>query len=233
MTVPLSECVDVFSLCSLQAGGPCQGGSRGDPRGSSPPAAGQSRAWGISNWEPGGKHFQAPRDKAGMLWWHRRGREAELFLTPDTSRWLWAEGTAKHQRSWSRAGEFPAQAVLLLSQGRGRHRGSSVPSAISFRGNESPGHSWSCSPLLSVLRALHSAGRALAVSVCPCSEQSFCSSAQDHGISSSELEQPTALLLLHLGAQRGLRELRRQQKRLCFWPRCSQLLGDFSINTFV
>lgn len=224
-------------MCSASV--PCRlgGRARGDPGGiqGDPLLQLQGRAepWGISNWEPGGKHFQAPRDKAGMLWWHRRGREAELFLTPDTSRRLWAEGTAKHQRSWSRAGEFPAQAVLLLSQGWGRHRGSSVPSAVSFRGNESPGHSWSCSPLLSVLRALHSAGRALAVSVCPCSEQSFCSSAQDHGISSSELEQPTALLLLHLGAQRGLRELRRQQKRLCFWPRCSQLLGDFSINTFV
>lgn len=144
-------------MCSASV--PCRlgGRARGDPGGiqGDPLLQLQGRAepWGISNWEPGGKHFQAPRDKAGMLWWHRRGREAELFLTPDTSRWLWAEGTAKHQRSRSRAGEFPAQAVLLLSQGWGRHRGSSVPSAVSFRGNESPGHSWSCSPPLSVLRA--------------------------------------------------------------------------------
>lgn len=129
VTVPLSECVDVFSLCSLQAGGLCQGGSREGSKGILPSSCRAELSLGES--VTGSQEGNTSKLQGTRLGCSggtgEGGREAELFLIPDTSRRLWAEGTAKHQRSWSRAGEFPAQAVLLLSRGGAGTGGAQCP----------------------------------------------------------------------------------------------------------
>lgn len=156
-----------------------------------------------------------------MLWRRRRGREAESFLTADTSRWVWAKepwySQAPKVTEQSPENSQPRMCCCCpTTSGVGEtQRGNSVLAAISCNRNYSP---WKprlhLEPFTSrfprVLRAINPTG--LALSVFPRTEQLFGSSAaasvQDNGISGcrvgSHTEQPTALLwLLHLGAHRG------------------------------